>query len=230
MTHPPIPRVSKTTVPLGNGDHTAAMHYHAERPTGDTLVLGHGAGAGQQHPWMVAIASGLASRGVDVLTFDFRYMHERRRLPDRTPVLEHCFRSVVGHVQEHSTLSRHRLFLGGKSMGGRMATHLGAQGLDKVAGIIVLGYPLHPPGKPQQLRTAHFASLAVPLLIVQGERDPFGTPAELTPFIGAVPALVTLHAVSGGDHSLSVRGRTRDEILAPILDVIRAWMDARVLR
>ncbi len=111
------------------------------------------------------------------------------------------------------------MFIGGKSMGGRMATHLGAAHLEGLAGIIVFGYPLHPPGKPAQLRVQHLPSIAVPVLIVQGERDAFGSPQELKPAIETMTAQVTLHAVAKGDHSLAVGGRPRDEILNEVLDV-----------
>ena len=107
-------------------------------------------------------------------------------------------------------------------MGGRIATHLGAQGVDRLSGIVALGYPLHPPGKPDQLRAAHLPSIGVPMLIVQGERDTFGTPAELEPVVATMRATVALHIVAGGDHSLAVRRRTNGDIY----DVIHRWMAA----
>lgn len=184
------------------------------------LVLAHGAGAGQQHPFMVAAARELSARGIDVATFDFPYMAEGRKVPDRTPVLEQAFRDAIAAAREWSQAGA--LFIGGKSMGGRMATHLGAQGVDGLAGIVVLGYPLHPPGKPEQLRTAHLPAIAVPVLIIQGERDAFGAPSELDPVVKTMPAPVTLHVVAGGDHSLAVRRRTPSDIY----DVMRDWMTA----
>jgi predicted alpha/beta-hydrolase family hydrolase len=107
-----------------------------------------------------------------------------------------------------------------------MATHLGAEGLDSVQGIVALGYPLHPPGRPDKPRTAHLPSIRVPLLIVQGERDTFGTPAELRPVIETMTAQVTLHVVAGGDHSLGVRSRKKDEAYGEVLDVVVGWMRA----
>ena len=109
-------------------------------------------------------------------------------------------------------------------MGGRIATHLGAQGLDGLRGIIALGYPLHPPGRPDQPRVAHLPSITVPVLIVQGERDTFGTPAELQPVVATMQTPVTLHIVQGGDHSLAVRGRKPEETRAPVLDAIATWL------
>ena len=199
-----------------------AVGYRADGKPGALLVLAHGAGAGQQHPFMTAVAKGFATRGVDVVTFDFPYMRERRKIPDKAPVLERAFTEVVTAARQWSGATR--CFIGGKSMGGRMATHLGAAHLDGLSGIVVFGYPLHPPGKPEQLRVAHLGSIAAPVLIIQGERDAFGTPQELKPAIETMTANVTLHVVAKGDHSLSVPGRHRDEVLAEVLDVAGTWM------
>jgi predicted alpha/beta-hydrolase family hydrolase len=186
------------------------------------LVLAHGAGAGQKHPFMVATAKGLASRGISVITFDFPYMRERRHVPDKAPVLETTFRDVIDAAHEWSGAKR--LFIGGKSMGGRMATHLGAQGLEGLLGIVALGYPLHPPGRPDKPRIEHLPSIRVPVLIVQGARDTFGTPEELKPVIATMKSKVTLHVVAGGDHSLAVRGKKKDEAFQNVLDVVAAWI------
>lgn len=193
--------------------------YPADAPAHTLLVLAHGAGAGQKHPFMTTAARELAARGIDVATFDFPYMAQRRGAPDRPPVLEQAFREAIASAREWSRASR--LVIGGKSMGGRIATHLGAQGVEGLAGIVALGYPLHPPGKPDRPRTEHLPSIRVPVLIVQGERDTFGTPDELQPVIETMPARVTLHVVAGGDHSLAVRRRTPPEIY----DVVRDWIE-----
>ena len=214
-------------VELDGGRVTTARHHRASPADGALLVLAHGAGAGRGHPFMVAAAEGLAARGIDVVTFDFPYMHDRRPVPDRAPVLEACFDRVAYRSRGLGDLSARRLFLGGKSMGGRMATHLGAQGMTGLHGIVVFGYPLHPPGKLDQLRTAHLPSVQVPVLVVQGERDAFGTPSELEPVLATMPAGATLHTVAGGDHSLTVRGRKLPQILDPVLDVVREWISAR---
>ena len=188
-------------------------------------MLAHGAGAGQRHPFMVSVAKALAGRGIDVVTFNFPYMEQKRRSPDRAPVLESCFRSVVATASQQRSLRTRRLFIGGKSMGGRMATHLAAQGLDGLKGVIALGYPLHPPGKPEQMRTAHLPAIRAPVLIVQGERDAFGTPAELAPVIESMRADVSLHVVAGGDHSLTVKGRSGAGGLDGVATVIEQWVN-----
>jgi predicted alpha/beta-hydrolase family hydrolase len=199
-----------------------AIGYRADGTADRLLVLGHGAGAGQQHPFMTAVARGLAARHVDVVTFDFPYMRERRKVPDRAPVLEKAFRDVVDAARQWSRATG--LFIGGKSMGGRIATHLGASHLDGLSGIVVFGYPLHPPGRPNQLRVEHLPAITAPVLIVQGERDAFGTPQELKPAIASMTASVDLHLVQRGDHSLSVSGRRREDILDEVLDVATTWM------
>ena len=192
-------------------------HYPpTSKPAGCLLVLAHGAGAGQRHPFMVSVARGLADRGIDVVTFDFPYIREKRKVPDKAPALEAAFRQAIEEAR--STVGRaHRLFIGGKSMGGRMATHLASQGLDDLRGVVALGYPLHPPGKPEQPRVAHLPAIAVPVLIVQGERDAFGTPAELRPVIESMRAAVALHVVPGG-HSFAVN--------ASVLDTAAAWVQS----
>lgn len=209
------------------------QHYAATNPEGYLLVLAHGAGAGQRHPFMVTVSRGLADRGIDVVTFDFRYMQQKRRTPDKAPVLEASFREAIVEARSRVT-PEHRLFIGGKSMGGRIATHLAADRADLtvrpyVGGVIALGYPLHPPGKPEQLRTAHLPSIQIPMLIVQGERDAFGTPDEITPVIEKLPSKVTLHIVPKGDHSLAVpksAGVSQADVYAGVLDAITEWMRA----
>ena len=215
---------SSLTVELEGGRKTDALYYAATKPRKMLFVFAHGAGAGQRHPFMVGAAEGLAAHGIDVVTFDFPYMHERRHVPDKAPVLEQCFRSAIDASRAMGGLSRHRLFIGGKSMGGRMATHLGAQGVKELRGIIVFGYPLHPPGQPQKPRVSHLPDITAPVLIIQGERDAFGTPTELAAPLGTMTAPVTLHAIAGGDHSLTVRGKAREEAFARMLTTAADWI------
>jgi uncharacterized protein len=205
-------------------DGLGAIAYPAEGSAAAVLVLAHGAGAGQKHPFMVAAAKGLAARGISLVTFDFPYMRERRHVPDKAPVLEAAFKDVIDATREWS--GAREVFIGGKSMGGRMATHLGAQGVDGLRGIVALGYPLHPPGRPDKPRTEHLPSIRVPVLIVQGERDTFGTPDELKPVIATMRANVTLHVVAAGDHSLAVRGKKKDEAFQGVLALVASWVRA----
>ena len=197
--------------------------YSAAHPAA-AIVLAHGAGAGQASPFMVRTAQGLAERGVTAATFDFPYMAAKRRVPDRTDVLERCWRDVVGEARRQ--LGGPPLFIGGKSMGGRIASHVAAAGLDGLAGLVFLGYPLHPPGKPGQRRDTHLPAIREPMLFVQGTRDAFGTADDIR---AVLPELQngTLYEVDGADHSLKVGGRgapKSDVLLAHVLDGIRDWV------
>ena len=200
------------------GAHT----YPAEGAARALFVFAHGAGAGQHHPFMAGVSKALAGRGIDVVTFDFPYKRLQKSAPDRPPVLEQSFREVVAVARRWSQADR--LFIGGKSMGGRIATHLAAQGLESLSGVVCLGYPLHPPGKPQQLRVAHLPSIAVPVLVIQGERDTFGTPDELRPHLEAMKAEVHLHVIPRGDHSLTVRSRPAAETYIELAEIAASFI------
>jgi predicted alpha/beta-hydrolase family hydrolase len=219
------------TVDVGAGQRTTALLYvarsQASRPA--TVVLAHGAGAPQRHPFMVGAADALSDRGLDVLTFNFLYTEQGRKVPDRMPHLVECFRSVIHAVRQEVASARDRLFIGGKSMGGRVATHVAAD--DRalpIAGIVLLGYPLHPPGRPDQLRDAHLPSVARPMLFVQGSRDTFGTPSELKPILASLVPLPTLHHVEGGDHSFKIGGRDAKArqavVFGEVYDTIAEWI------
>jgi uncharacterized protein len=220
--------------------HTATLYQPQRARDLDTLlVLAHGAGAGQAHPFMVRHARGLADRGLHVVTFDFPYIAAGRRAPDRTPVLEDAFRRVIVAAAAHRHVHASRLFLGGKSMGGRMATHLAAAPTAWPAeappldGVVVLGYPLNPPrhaGAPAG-RVAHLLAITVPTLIIQGTRDSFGGPDTIRAAItarGAQP-LVTIHPVEAADHSFQVlksRGISQEDTDAAIWDRILQFVQS----
>ncbi|MCA1586087.1 MAG: hypothetical protein LC791_15395 [Acidobacteria bacterium] len=200
------------------------------------LVLAHGAGAGQFSSSMKAYAAGLAARGVVTVTFNFPYTEAKRRTPDRAPVLERAFRRAIVASARHPPARGRRLFIGGKSMGGRMATHLAAgpaawPDAPALAGVVVFGYPLRPPGRHQSGdRVSHLHRRTVPMLIVQGTRDPFGSPEDIrvaTQGGAASAPLLNVLAVEGGDHSLGVpksAPRTGASVLDEMLDGVVAWM------
>ena len=185
-----------------------------------TLALAHGAGAGMHAPFMSAFAEGLAARGLRVVRFEFPYMARRRRggrggPPDREPVLRESWSEVI------TELGPERLVIGGKSMGGRIASLVADQA--RVAGLVCLGYPFHPTGRPEQLRTAHLRDLKTPALIVQGERDPFGTREEVARY--DFSQSIRVHWLPDGDHSFKPRkasGRTErqnwDEAIAAVAE------------
>ena len=167
------------------------------------LVLGHGAGAGQRSPFMTSSACALAERGIVTATFDFPYISARRKVPDPAPVLEQAWRDAVAAAHEHPAFRGLPLYIGGKSMGGRIASQAAAAGGLPIAGLVYLGYPLHPPGKPQQRRDRHLPSIVVPMLFVQGTRDPFGTAEEIRELLPRLRG-AELFEVTGGDHSFKV--------------------------
>ena len=206
-----------------------ALVYSPPEPSrrAATLILAHGAGAPQSSAFMVDFARGMARRGCRAVTFNFPYTEQGRRLPDRAPTLEACFRDVIAAIRARADLGTGPLVIGGKSMGGRIASHLAAQGLADLAGLVALGYPLHPPGRPEQLRALHLAWIRQPMLIVQGSRDAFGTPEELRPALVPLGATATLQVVEGGDHSFKVPKRgpiTQEEVFERVQDEIAGWI------
>lgn len=207
---------------------TSARAYPASPGSGRavaTLVLGHGAGAPQTHPWMVAMSKAIAQLGIEVVTFNFLYTEARRRAPDRPAVLEATWRAVIDAVRARG--GPPRLCIGGKSMGGRIATMVAAQPDVDVDRLVLLGYPLHPPGKPAQLRVAHLPRVRAPMLFVQGERDAFGTPEELTPHLKGLAAGTRLFVVEGGDHSLATpkrQGGSLEQTMARVAGEIAGFI------
>ncbi len=211
---------------VSEGAETTALVYPAEGVPATPscrLVLAHGAGAGQRSAFMVDFARALSAYGIEVVTFDFLYVARRRRLPDRGPVLEACYRAVLDGLGDAE-----RLFIGGKSMGGRIATQVAAADPDRrLDGLVLLGYPLHPPGRPETRREGHLPAVRRRMLFVQGSRDAFGTPAELQPLLSSLSPPAALHVVEGGDHSFK-RARkdpaAQAELLAGVQRAIAEWV------
>ncbi|HJU22898.1 MAG TPA: alpha/beta fold hydrolase, partial [Casimicrobiaceae bacterium] len=198
----------------------ARVHLQPVDGPRGALVLGHGAGAPQTHPFMVAAARALAERGIDVVTFNFVYMEHERGAPDRNDRLEACFAAVVADAR--ALFPSHALAAGGKSMGGRIASQAAAkQLLGDLRALVFLGYPLHPPKQPEKLRDKHLPSVRAPMLFIQGERDPFGTPNELAPIIQSLNA--KLLAIPRADHSLKTP-KTQADPLPAIYDAIARFV------
>jgi predicted alpha/beta-hydrolase family hydrolase len=230
----PLKNPDQLIVQVPPGAATTALLYRAERDrVGAALILAHGAGAGQRSPWIVDFARALSSLGLDIVTFNFLYTEQGRRVPDRKPLLESCYRFVIDASRQELDGARGGLVIGGKSMGGRIATQVAAAdpGLD-VKGLVLLGYPLHPPGRPAERRDAHLPAVGRPMLFVQGSRDSFGTPTELAPVLEDLTPRATLHAVAGGDHSLKVaRDRTRQAaVYAEVQRTIVEWIQTLTIR
>ena len=189
-----------------------------------TLILAHGAGAPMDAPFMDTIATGVAEAGIAVIRFEFPYMARRReygkrRPPDRQPVLLDTWRTMF------SSVICTRVAIGGKSMGGRMASLIA----DEVgaAGLVCLGYPFHPPGKPDRLRTEHLATMKTPTLILQGERDPFGAKAEVDGY--DLADSIAVQWLGDGNHDLAPRkksGRTHEQNLAEAIAGIVGFLES----
>jgi uncharacterized protein len=216
---------SELRIPLEAGA-TTALAYTADSSAFAALVLGHGAGAGQRSTFMVDFARAITALGVDVITFNFPYTEQSRRIPDRAPVLETCYRAVIASVHAQLPAAKRALFIGGKSMGGRIATQVAAADSTlPIAGLVLLGYPLHPPGRPTERRDKHLPAVGRPMLFVQGARDAFGTPAELAPIVETIGPLATIHVVAGGDHSLKLARKDPAAQTAVYDDVQRTMVE-----
>jgi len=199
-------------------------------PARDSLVLlAHGAGAPPESTFMTAMADGLAARGFVVLTFRYPYMElcardGAQRGPDRAPLLEATHADALAALREHAG-PRRRILLAGKSLGGRMGTHLAAKGAD-VAGLILFGYPLHPPGRPERERSEHFPALVQPALFLQGTRDRLCDLALLRAALVRYGGTPRLEVIEGADHGFAVpkrSGRTDEDVRRELLERAAAW-------
>ncbi len=192
--------------------------YDGPRDARVTLALAHGAGAPMDSAFMQSIAQGVAERNIRAVRFEFPYMEQRRRdgkrrAPDREPRLLDAWREVIRE------LGAGRIVIGGKSLGGRMASLIAEE--TGVLGLICLGYPFHPPGKPERLRIAHLMPLDIPALVLQGERDPFGNISEVAGY--GLPPNIRVRWLADGDHSFVPRkrsGRTEADNLAEAVNEI----------
>lgn len=191
------------------------------------LVLAHGAGAGMRHSFMEALSERLADRRIATFRYQFPYMEHGRRRPDYQPILLKTIRSAVLAA---SALSEGLpLLAGGKSMGGRMTSLAAAkEPLRAVRGIVLFGFPLHPPQKPGVERSEHLREVGVPLLFLQGTRDKLAPLDLLEPVCQDLPHSARLHVVEGADHGFHVlkrSGRTDDEVMEELADATRSWAD-----
>lgn len=199
---------------------TSVAHPAAGRPP---VVLAHGAGAGQDHPLVRGLATRLASAGLPILSFDYPYLAEGRRRPDRPDVLMACHRAMVALATERFGTEP---VVAGRSMGGRIGTMLAAEEAPGVAAVVAYAYPLHPPGKPDRLRVEHLPAIEVPVLMVVGDRDAFVTAELYDEHVRPLP-LVTTHVLAGADHSWRVpkaTGRTTDDVLDEAVAATVTWL------
>jgi predicted alpha/beta-hydrolase family hydrolase len=209
--------------------HTSAVLWQPEEDRrGLVFVLGHGAGTDFTNPLLRGVARGLAERGFPVVVFNFPYAEAGRKRPDPANRLEAAYRDAIAETVEVLGADR-PLVLGGRSMGGRIASHLAADG-QRCAGLAFLGYPLHPAGRPEKLRTGHWPRLGVPMLFLSGDRDRLCDlellDRERTAHLRGVAHRV--HVVAGADHGFAVRksdGRADGEVLGELVRVMGEWAE-----
>jgi len=197
------------------------------RPDGARLlyVLAHGAGAGMRHPFLESISQRLAEQRIATLRYQFPYMEQRARRPDPPAVAAATVRAAV--MEAARVAPGLPLLAGGKSFGGRMTSTAQAEApLAGVRGLVFLGFPLHPPGRPSDTRAEHLAQVRIPMLFLQGDRDEFAAVNSLKPVVRRLGAGATLHLVEGGDHSFHVlkrSGRTDADAMSELADVVTEW-------
>jgi len=196
-------------------------------PSGARLVyvLAHGAGAGMRHPFLESVARALATRGVGTLRYQFPYMQRGTRRPDPPAVAAATVRAAVAEAAR--VAPGVPLVAGGKSFGGRMTSTAQAEApLSGVRGLVFLGFPLHPPGRPGDKRADHLAAVGIPMLFLQGDRDEFADLKLLRPVVQRLGDRATLHLVEGGDHSFHVlkrSGRTDADAMGDLVQTIVDW-------
>ena len=200
------------------------------------VLLAHGAGADRSARTLVATAEALAAAGIPSLRFDFPYRSAGRRAPDRPPVLLQAVRDAAAELSGRTGLPQNRLVLGGRSMGGRYCSLAVGDPEDplEALGLLLLGYPLHPAGKPDNLRVEHFPRLTVPVLFLSGDRDPLAGKVALEKWAGTIPGRVDFHWLAGGDHGFrvpkSLGGQGEETLLAEVAAVSASWVAGLGLR
>src|SRR5437867_4704740 len=191
------------------------------------LALAHGAGAGMTHPFLSGLAAGLAERRIATLRYQFPYMERGSRRPDPPKLAQATVRAA--RVLARRLVPRIPLFAGGKSFGGRMTSQAQSESpLPGVRGLVFLGFPLHPPGRPSDERGRHLFDVQVPMLFLQGRRDDLASLPLLRPLIGRLGARATLELIDGADHSFRVparAGRGNEEVFTGMLERLAAWME-----
>lgn len=206
----------RVSVEWADGETVTAIVYGLGSPT---MLLAHGAGTDQHHPLVAGTAERLAADGLGVVTFNYPYTEAGRKAPDRAPKLLACHETVTRAV---AAWSPGGLVLGGRSMGGRMATMLAAGGTDAI-GVVCLAYPLHPAGKPERLRIEHLDRIAVPMLVFQGSRDALSRADLFDAHVRALPT-VTVVDMEGADHSFRGRGWTAERVTGMVVEEYTGWL------
>jgi predicted alpha/beta-hydrolase family hydrolase len=209
---------------IGKGEEVGALFTAAADPAA-LYILAHGAGTGMDHPGMAWVAAGLAGRGISTLRYQFRYRERGEKRPDPPPVAHRVVRSAIAEARRRSP--NLPLFAGGRSFGGRMTSQAEALEPTGVTGLVFLGFPLHPAGKPGIERAAHLAEVRVPMLFIQGARDALAESSLIREVTGDLGRRAKLHLVEAADHSFRVparSGRREPEVRSEIIDSAADWM------
>jgi len=212
-------------IALPSGRSVSALLTSPQQPSA-VFVFAHGAGAGMDHSFMAALSGALGERGIATLRYQFPYMEQGSKRPDDPATAQAAVRAAV--AQAHAQLPGVPLFAGGKSFGGRMTSQAqAAQPLQSVRGLVFVGFPLHPAGKPSVTRAAHLANVKVPMLFLQGTRDALADLDLIRTTTAGLGDRAALHVVEGGDHSFHVlvrSGRSDSQVLAELADTAAGWM------
>jgi predicted alpha/beta-hydrolase family hydrolase len=208
-----------------NGEETLAVYEPADDEAG-VFVCAHGAGGSMTDKGMLAVTQSLRGAGLGVVRFNFLYRMRKSGRPDPMPTLTKCVEAVVERTRAEVTQAR--LIIGGRSMGGRAASMLAAEGFG-ADGLLLLAYPLHPAGQPEKLRDAHLPSIAMPVLQFSGTRDELCRRDLMERALATVRAPWTMHWLDGADHSFHVlksSGRTNSDVLAEVALVATSWLSS----
>ena len=222
--------MSAVPLQIDVGDRIGAVSGLLLRPANAWVIyaLAHGAGAGMRHRFMESIAAALAERGIATLRYQFPYTEAGSRRPDPPGILQATVRAAVETAREQA--AGLPLVAGGKSLGGRMTSNAQAQRpLTGVAGLVFLGFPLHPPKQPGEQRAEHLAKVELPMLFLQGTRDELAHLELMRPVCDRLGARATLHVVEGGDHGFEVlkrSGRTDAEVMYELAETVASWCGA----
>jgi predicted alpha/beta-hydrolase family hydrolase len=211
-------------IPVGVETTSAVFDSAEPEDRGIVFVCAHGAGGNMNDRAVLQTANAMRQRGFGVVRFNFLYKEKKSGRPDPMPRLKECITAVVSRVREE--LKPRTLIIGGRSMGGRAASMLAAEDF-ACDGLLLLAYPLHPPGRPEQLRDAHLPAIKVPVICFNGTRDPFCTPELMNEVLKRVKTRWEMHWVEGADHSFHVlksSGKTDAEVMGGIGDAARAWV------
>jgi predicted alpha/beta-hydrolase family hydrolase len=193
---------------LGESRSAVSAAWIVPKGAAAWIVIAHGAGGGMDHPFIVGFCRAMADEGIAAARFNFHYMDAGRRSPDPEASLRAAWNEAFDGVR--AMAGDARVLVGGKSLGGRIASICVADGM-AAAGLVFLGYPLHPPGKPDRLRADHLARIPVPMLYLQGTKDPFAKPELLEKVVAKLGDRATLDRIEGGNHSFRVRGEKADD-------------------